>query len=53
MDGPETVNPNDAITEITPIDVCGSDLHLYDGDMPSMREGDSLGHSPACSISRR
>ena len=43
---PEIVNPNDAIIEITATAICGSDLHLYNGKMPSMREGDVLGHEP-------
>ncbi|WP_121741938.1 zinc-dependent alcohol dehydrogenase [Natronorubrum halophilum] len=43
---PEIVNPTDAIVEITATAICGSDLHLYNGKMPSMREGDVLGHEP-------
>ena len=43
---PEIVNPHDAIIEITATAICGSDLHLYDGYVPTMREGDVLGHEP-------
>lgn len=43
---PEIVNPNDAIIEITATAICGSDLHLYNDKVPSMREGDVLGHEP-------
>ena len=43
---PEIVNPHDAVVEITATAICGSDLHLYDGYVPSMREGDVLGHEP-------
>jgi len=43
---PELVNPGDAIVEITATAICGSDLHLYNGKMPSMREGDVIGHEP-------
>ncbi|WP_336343080.1 zinc-dependent alcohol dehydrogenase [Halalkalicoccus ordinarius] len=43
---PEIVNPTDAIIEVTATAICGSDLHLYNGKMPSMREGDVLGHEP-------
>ncbi|WP_323191102.1 zinc-dependent alcohol dehydrogenase [Halostella sp. PRR32] len=43
---PELVNPHDAIIEITATAICGSDLHLYDGYVPTMREGDVLGHEP-------
>lgn len=43
---PEVANPRDAIVEITATAICGSDLHLYDGYVPSMREGDVVGHEP-------
>ncbi|MDJ1431217.1 zinc-dependent alcohol dehydrogenase [Halostagnicola sp. A-GB9-2] len=43
---PEIANPTDAIIEITATAICGSDLHLYNGYMPGMREGDVLGHEP-------
>ncbi|WP_259371542.1 zinc-dependent alcohol dehydrogenase [Natronoarchaeum rubrum] len=43
---PEIVNPTDAIVEITATAICGSDLHLYNDRVPSMREGDVLGHEP-------
>jgi threonine dehydrogenase-like Zn-dependent dehydrogenase len=43
---PEIVNPRDAVIEITATAICGSDLHLYDGYVPTMREGDVLGHEP-------
>ncbi|MDF9747096.1 zinc-dependent alcohol dehydrogenase [Natrinema salsiterrestre] len=43
---PQIVNPHDAIVEITATAICGSDLHLYDGYVPTMREGDVLGHEP-------
>src|SRR4051812_47659288 len=41
---PEIVNPRDAIVKITSTAICGSDLHLYDGYVPSMMTGDILGH---------
>jgi threonine dehydrogenase-like Zn-dependent dehydrogenase len=41
---PEIVNPRDAIIKITSAAICGSDLHLYDGYIPTMRAGDTLGH---------
>ena len=43
---PEIENPTDAVIDITATAICGSDLHLYDGYMPSMQEGDVLGHEP-------
>ncbi len=41
---PEILNPRDAIVKITSTAICGSDLHLYDGYMPSLKKGDILGH---------
>lgn len=41
---PEILNPRDAIIDISLTAICGSDLHLYDGYIPTMEEGDILGH---------
>ena len=41
---PKLLNPHDAIIEITRTAICGSDLHLYDGFIPTMEAGDILGH---------
>ena len=41
---PEIINPRDAIVRITSTAICGSDLHLYGGLVPSMMKGDILGH---------
>ncbi|MDQ3471372.1 MAG: glutathione-dependent formaldehyde dehydrogenase [Pseudomonadota bacterium] len=41
---PEIVNPRDCILRVTSTAICGSDLHLYDGYIPTMRAGDILGH---------
>jgi threonine dehydrogenase-like Zn-dependent dehydrogenase len=41
---PQILNPRDAIVRITSTAICGSDLHLYDGYIPSMEAGDILGH---------
>ena len=41
---PKILNARDAIVEITSTAICGSDLHLYDGYIPTMRKGDVLGH---------
>jgi threonine dehydrogenase-like Zn-dependent dehydrogenase len=41
---PELVNSRDAIVKISSTAICGSDLHLYDGYIPTMRKGDVLGH---------
>jgi threonine dehydrogenase-like Zn-dependent dehydrogenase len=41
---PKILNARDAIVRITSTAICGSDLHLYDGYVPSMQKGDVLGH---------
>jgi threonine dehydrogenase-like Zn-dependent dehydrogenase len=41
---PEILNPQDAIVRVTLTAICGSDLHLYDGYVPTMMRGDILGH---------
>jgi threonine dehydrogenase-like Zn-dependent dehydrogenase len=41
---PKILNPRDAIIKITSSAICGSDLHLYDGYIPTMKSGDILGH---------
>src|SRR5689334_11200567 len=43
---PKIVDPGDALIRITSTAICGSDLHLYDGFMPTMQAGDVLGHEP-------
>ena len=41
---PEIVNPTDCILKVSLTAICGSDLHLYDGYIPTMESGDILGH---------
>src|SRR3954453_3768565 len=41
---PQILNEQDAIVKITSTAICGSDLHLYDGYVPTMKRGDILGH---------
>jgi len=41
---PEILNPRDAIVKITSTAICGSDLHLYNGFVPTMEKGDIIGH---------
>lgn len=41
---PSLVNPHDAIIKVGLTTTCGSDLHVIDGLIPSMQEGDILGH---------
>jgi threonine dehydrogenase-like Zn-dependent dehydrogenase len=41
---PKILNSNDAILRVTSTAICGSDLHLYNGLIPTMEPGDILGH---------
>jgi threonine dehydrogenase-like Zn-dependent dehydrogenase len=41
---PKILTDRDAIVKITSTAICGSDLHLYDGYIPTMKRGDILGH---------
>ncbi len=41
---PKILNPRDAIVKITSTAICGSDLHLFNGYIPTMEKGDILGH---------
>src|SRR3954464_1693205 len=41
---PKILNPHDAVIKVTSAAICGSDLHLYNGVIPSMMKGDILGH---------
>ena len=41
---PKIINARDAIIRVTLSAICGSDIHLYDGYIPSMADGDILGH---------
>lgn len=41
---PHVVNPHDVVLKVGLSSVCGSDLHFIDGYLPTMREGDVIGH---------
>ena len=41
---PKIQHPQDAIIKVTACAICGSDLHIFDGIIPDMRNGDVLGH---------
>jgi len=41
---PILIEPDDIILKVTATAICGSDLHLYRGNVPGMKEGDILGH---------
>jgi len=41
---PKILNSQDAIVKVSSTAICGSDLHLFNGFMPTMKHGDILGH---------
>lgn len=41
---PTVQEPDDIVLKITATAICGSDLHLYRGKMPGLKDGDILGH---------
>ncbi|MEO8680406.1 MAG: zinc-dependent alcohol dehydrogenase [Vicinamibacterales bacterium] len=41
---PQILNQRDAVVRVTSTAICGSDLHLYNGFIPTMKPGDILGH---------
>jgi len=41
---PRILDEGDAIVEVTSTAICGSDLHLYNGIIPTMHKGDVVGH---------
>jgi threonine dehydrogenase-like Zn-dependent dehydrogenase len=41
---PRIEHPRDAIIKVSACAICGSDLHIYGGIIPSMQSGDVIGH---------
>lgn len=41
---PAIVNRDDIVLRVTATAICGSDLHLYRGKIPQVKDGDILGH---------
>ena len=41
---PQILNQRDAIIKVSSTAICGSDLHLYNGLVPTMQKGDIMGH---------
>jgi threonine dehydrogenase-like Zn-dependent dehydrogenase len=41
---PKIEDGRDAIIKVTACAICGSDLHIFDGVIPSTESGDVLGH---------
>ena len=44
VEDPEILRPRDCIVKVTSTAICGSDVHLYDGVIPTLEKGDILGH---------
>ena len=44
VDVPAVTDPEDVIIKVTGSTVCGSDLHLYHGEILQLKKGDILGH---------
>ena len=44
VDDPQILNPHDAIIKVTRTAICGSDLHLFDGFISTIEQGDIMGH---------
>jgi threonine dehydrogenase-like Zn-dependent dehydrogenase len=41
---PKILNKHDAIIKVSSTAICGSELHLYNGFVPTMEQGDIMGH---------
>ena len=41
---PDITEPDDVILKVTGTTICGSDLHLYHGEIMTLQKGDILGH---------
>ena len=41
---PVIIQPTDAVVRITKTTICGTDLHILKGDVPSCTAGRILGH---------
>ena len=41
---PQIVDPTDAVVDVTTVTICGTDLHILKGDVPTVAEGRILGH---------
>lgn len=44
VDDPRVLQPTDAIIEVYLSSICGSDVHLLNGFVPTMKKGDIIGH---------
>src|SRR4029453_9540963 len=41
---PEIVDPRDAVIRVDTVTICGTDLHILNGDVPTVHSGRILGH---------
>ena len=49
---PKLEHPSDAIVQIDTATICGTDLHILKGDVPTCEEGRTLGHEAVGTVSR-
>lgn len=47
---PDITEPDDVIVKVTGTTICGSDLHLYHGEILALQSGDILGHEVRPSV---
>ena len=47
---PDITEPGDVVIAVTGTTICGSDLHLYHGEILTLQEGDILGHEVGFTI---
>jgi alcohol dehydrogenase len=47
---PSVVEPTDAVIQVDTVTICGTDLHILDGDVPEVEEGRILGHEAVGTI---
>jgi threonine dehydrogenase-like Zn-dependent dehydrogenase len=47
---PDVTEPDDVIVKVTGTAICGSDLHLYHGEILALQKGDILGHEVRLSL---
>ncbi|MEO3854191.1 zinc-dependent alcohol dehydrogenase family protein [Acrocarpospora sp. B8E8] len=50
MPMPEVVDPGDAVVRVDAVTICGTDLHILKGDVPTVDQGRILGHEAVGTI---
>ena len=47
---PEIIDPTDAVVRVDAVTICGTDLHILKGDVPTVTDGRILGHEAVGTI---